>query len=621
MLLKLSLSSMRKKFKDYLVLLFGLTMSIAIFYMFQTLAQNKAFLEANAMISSIVFIFHVGTFILAVITIFYIFYATSFMLSMRQRELGMYMTLGAKKHKVTQMMFFETFFIGIVSLGAGIAIGVGLAEGIAKVFMWQLDFSGGGFKAFYLSSLITTVIFYIILFFLTSGVNAFKIARRSVLELLHADRKQDEIKTKGSKTVIGVILAIILITIGYFAMMNMELLMQMGVILAAVTITLGTYLIFVSLLPYLLKKLKGIRSLNEKGINSFTLAQLRFRIMDLTKVLGTVAMLIALGLGAMTAGISFYHNIEKQSGMFHAYDVTIHQPTDEDRNILAELTVTEENEYRYKIDEDGIYFLKEDLLANPPLVKQFNSVTMEPKTEEAERVAAALPDEKYTLQGDEDAEAIPDIWGNVVFNELNTSYFMIGTREIYIFDQAHYDEVNGNEQHVLIAMLDDFTASLPQLEQMEQGQRKLAEKITGEMPETTGSKYSDYTAFKAISSGTVFMGLFLGVAFLMMMASVLMFKLLASAGADAQRYAMLRKIGVRKSLLAKSIYRELFLIFLFPAIVGLVHVLVGMQMFSFILIEPYTKIWIPIGIFLVIYGIYYVLTVQMYKRIVLPKEM
>src|SRR5699024_11309754 len=93
------------------------------------------------------------------------------------------------------------------------------------------------------------------------------------------------------------------------------------------------------------------------------------------------------------------------------------------------------------------------------------------------------------------------------------------------------------------------------LEKIEKGQRKLAGKITGEMPETTGSKYSDYTAFKAISSGTVFMGLFLGVAFLMMMASVLMFKLLASAGADAQRYAMLRKVGVSKSLFSTSIYR------------------------------------------------------------------
>src|SRR5699024_4207102 len=122
-----------------------------------------------------------------------------------------------------------------------------------------------------------------------------------------------------------------------------------------------------------------------------------------------------------------------------------------------------------------------------------------------------------------------------------TSKLLHGTSKVYIFDNAHHDEVNGDEQHVLVAMLDEFTASLPQLEKIEKGQRKLAEKITGEMPETTGGKYSDYTAFKAISSGTVFMGLFLGVAFLMMMASVLMFKLLASAGADAQRYAMLRK--------------------------------------------------------------------------------
>src|SRR5690625_2939188 len=93
-------------------------------------------------------------------------------------------------------------------------------------------------------------------------------------------------------------------------MFNVARFMHFGVIIAAVTITIGTYLIFISFLPYFVKKLKGIRSLNEKGINSFTLAQLRFRILNLTKVLGTVAMLIALGLGAMTAGISFYHNIE-----------------------------------------------------------------------------------------------------------------------------------------------------------------------------------------------------------------------------------------------------------------------------------------------------------------------
>lgn len=595
------------------MLLFGLTISIAIFYMFQTLAQNKVFLESNAMIGSIVFIFHVGTFILAAITIFYIFYATSFMLSMRQKEMGMYMMLGAKKHKVTQLMFFETFFIGIISLFAGIGIGIGMAKGIAILFMWQLDFSGEGFEAFYLSSLITTIVFYVILFFLTSIVNAIKIARKSVLDLLHADRKQDTVKAKGSWTIAGVLFAILLIGVGYYAMINIAKLMQFGVIIAAITITLGTYLIFISLLPYLMKKLKGIRALNEKGINAFTLAQLRFRMMNLTRVLGTVAMLIALGLGAMTAGIAFYHNIEKQASMIYANDIAIHQPSDEDKEIINHLDTTEENFYHYKIDDEGIYFLKDDLLNHPPLFKAFDTESMDlfPK---AERVKVDLPKATYTM------ENMPDDWRDVLYNELNSSYQMIGDREASIVNQENFDKIEGNKEMVVVLMLDDFTSALTALEKLDAGQQDLAKSLTGEFPETTGGKYANYIAFKAIASGTIFMGLFLGVAFLMMMASVLMFKLLSSANTDVRRYSMLRKIGVRKSLLVTSIYRELFLLFLFPALVGLVHVIVGMQMFSFIIIEPYTKIWIPVGIFLFIYGVYYLLTVQMYKRIVLPKD-
>ncbi|WP_099159272.1 ABC transporter permease [Virgibacillus ndiopensis] len=617
MLLKLSFSSMRKRFKDYLVLLFGLTISIAIFYMFETLAQNKTFIEANGMISSIVFVFHVGTFILGAITIFYIFYATSFMLTLRQKEMGMYMTLGAKKHKITQLMFFETFFIGLISLLVGLIVGFGLAKGIAELFMWQLDFNGEGFQAFYLSSIITTVIFYVILFLLTSIVNAWKISRKSVLSLLHAEQKQDFVKTKGSKTFFGVLFAIILIGIGYYAMINIAKLMQAGVILAAVTIIIGTYLIFIAFLPYFVKKLKQNRTLNEKGINSFTLGQLRFRMLNLTKVLGTVAMLVALGLGAMTAGISFYHNIEKQASAFHANDVIIHQPSKEDTEALAEMNVTEKNVYHYKIDDQGIYFLKKDLTDNPPLIKYSKETFELPETT---RVSQALPKDKYVLGQNDNIASLPEFWTTAISMEINASYQQFGAKDVYVYGSAGYQEIDATEQQVILATVDDFTDYLPQLKTINTNQLKLAETYREETVENIGTKYSNYVAFKAVASGTIFMGFFLGVAFLMMMASVLMFKLLSSAAADTHRYSMLRKIGVRKSLLVKSIYRELFLLFLFPALVGLVHVIVGMQMFSFIIIEPYTKIWIPISIFIIIYGIYYWVTVQMYKRIVLPKE-
>ncbi len=93
-----------------------------------------------------------------------------------------------------------------------------------------------------------------------------------------------------------------------------------------------------------------------------------------------------------------------------------------------------------------------------------------------------------------------------------------------------------------------------------------------------------------------------------------MFKILSGASKDIIRYQMLRKIGVRRELLTKSIYKELFLVFLFPAIVGIAHVLVGMNIFGFILVDPYFRIWVPIVIFVVIYAIYYFITVQLYKR-------
>ncbi|PEF33195.1 FtsX-like permease family protein, partial [Bacillus wiedmannii] len=101
MLFKLSMSGLKSKLQDYIVLLLGLIVSISTCYMFQTLSLNKAFIESNPHAAAIVIAFQIGSFLLAIVTFFYILYANSFLLSLRQKEFGMYMMLGAKKHKVT----------------------------------------------------------------------------------------------------------------------------------------------------------------------------------------------------------------------------------------------------------------------------------------------------------------------------------------------------------------------------------------------------------------------------------------------------------------------------------------------------------------------------------------
>ena len=94
---KLSFISVKKRWQDYVVLLAGLVISVAIFYLFQTMAFNSTFLaEVIPTLADIGIIFQLGTVLLAMITVVYIFYANSFLLSMRKKEYGMYLMLGAK---------------------------------------------------------------------------------------------------------------------------------------------------------------------------------------------------------------------------------------------------------------------------------------------------------------------------------------------------------------------------------------------------------------------------------------------------------------------------------------------------------------------------------------------
>lgn len=83
MLGKLALAGIKNRRRDYLVLLAGLTMSAAIFYMFANLATNQAFIKANAAIRSANVIFGFGAVLLIIITVVYLMYANSFLLSMR----------------------------------------------------------------------------------------------------------------------------------------------------------------------------------------------------------------------------------------------------------------------------------------------------------------------------------------------------------------------------------------------------------------------------------------------------------------------------------------------------------------------------------------------------------
>ncbi|MEH7856374.1 ABC transporter permease, partial [Bacillus thuringiensis] len=583
MIFKLSMSGLKSKLNDYIVLLVGLVMSISIFYMFQTLALNEAFVNNNGPIRSTGMIFQVGSYLLGIITFFYVLYANSFLMSLRQKEFGMYMMLGAKKQKITFLMFVETILIGAVSLVVGITIGIGLSQGIGKLLMKQLDFTASGYQAFYVPSMLVTCMFFLVLFMLSAIMNSVKLSHISVLQLVHADASAERTMIKGKWTGIVSILAILLLGSGYVSMIYMNKLKEQGPLIAMLTTTAGTYMLFTSFLPLIIKKLKNNKRYSEKGLNAFTFAQLNFRINSLSRVLATVAMLVALGAGAISGGMAFKNNVIKSTEALEIYDTVIHNPTAEEMNILDGIQFKEKNKYHYKVDDKYVYYLKEDLEKKRPLVQAEDKGKVK-------RVSENLPLGATSVKVEENAHTIPTEWHRALIS-LQPTYLNYIDKVKKIVDQKMYDKIPGKENTVVIGKTNNFITYLEKWKKIDELQLVKYKDIT---VENIFSKYRIYTSIYASASGTVFMGFFLGIAFLAMMASCLMFKILSGSSKDIVRYEMLSKIGVRHELLAKSIYKEIFLVFLFPGIIGMIHVLLSMKIFGLILIDPYFRIWLPI---------------------------
>lgn len=256
MLLKLSLTGIKGRLKDYLVLFSGLIMASAIFYMFEALATNKSFVTSNSPISMAGIIFQIGSVLLGIIALVYIIYANNFLMSMRRRDYGMFMMLGAKGRKIAQLIAAETLVIGTAATLIGTVLGVGLTQIVSNLLLSQMDIQIKHFSPFYLPAVLVTLIFFIILFIIAAVVNQFQLLKTPVLQLLHDDQQPNRVSQNKLSRIVQIVLGLLFLAVGYYMMIKVATFQIMGLVVALVTIVLGTYFLFNALFGWLITLLK-----------------------------------------------------------------------------------------------------------------------------------------------------------------------------------------------------------------------------------------------------------------------------------------------------------------------------------------------------------------------------
>ncbi|UUV98147.1 FtsX-like permease family protein [Vagococcus luciliae] len=598
MIWKLSMTGIKSRLRDYMILFSGLAVASAIFYMFQSIATNKAFLESSNTVKMAAVIFQFGTVLLGIITVVYILYANSFLMTLRQKTYAMLMMLGAKTKKIAQIIFLETFIIGIAATFIGTLVGIGLTSLVNSLLVNQLDITVQHFSPFNVSAMIWTFVFFGILFIVTAFINAGSIVKKPILQLLKEQTMPKTLKIRPILLFLETVIGIISLGIGYYMLAHINKYQLFGIAIALVTIVLGSYLLFHAIAIFVLSILKSIDAISMKKLNNFTLSQLTFRIRDYTQILTMVAILFAMAMGAITVGLGFRSQTLDSTNKAATYDLVLNNAQKIDKTQINQLNPTVNDSYSQKEDDKTLYYNEE----------QFNERPLQNKDYQTQKVIS------YTGQ---DMLNDPNILENLRWYGTPEQQ----AKDIKLVSAEDFNQLDLPEASLELVSVSNFKESLLQIKKLvEENTANNPSLATGDGFNQTAQKYVMYQISNSLYSGFQFMGFFLGLAFLTMLASCLMFKILSSANTDKARFQMLRKIGTRPSLLKGAVRKEIGVLFLLPGILGVIHVLFGLQMFKELMSDPYHGIWIPFSIFIFLYAIYYVLTVVIYSSIVLPKE-
>ena len=147
MLFSLSLKNFRKSIRDYSIYFFTMILGVAVFYIFNAIETQTAMMEVTQAKAAIINMMNgvlsgVSVFVSLVLG-YLIVYASRFMLKKRKKEFGVYLTLGMGRIRLAAMLWLETIWMGLISLGAGLLAGIGLSQlmSLAVSNLFQADVS------------------------------------------------------------------------------------------------------------------------------------------------------------------------------------------------------------------------------------------------------------------------------------------------------------------------------------------------------------------------------------------------------------------------------------------------------------------------------------------------
>lgn len=662
---KIALGNVRKSFKDYAIYFLTLTFAVCIFYCFNSIESQKAVLDMSA--SQAGYMESINQ-LLSMVSVFVVFilgglilYANNFLIKKRKKELGVYMTLGMGKSKISKILVLETFIVGILSLVVGLGVGILLSQGLsvftAKLFevgMTQFRF------VISFSAIIKTIIYFGVIFLFVMFFNTIIISKYKLIDLLNASKKSETIKVKNPiLSLLIFLVAVIMLITAYGIVLKVGLnemssLFNLSIVLGII----GTLGFFYGGAGFLLAMIQRSQNIYLKKLNIFVVRQIHSNINTNFLSVSLICLMLFITIGGLSTGLSMKTSIE--NGIVAPFDASAYMYVDDEDEIKTMQQVVEKLNFDFKGNEHMFFeAYRLEGISTGDLILPYVTGTLKDQLENGywnsinaikisdyNKIQHLLGKDSITLNDHQILvtsnfskflEPLKVYLKNNLEIKINGETFEIKNKDV--MTDATYNYALADNILTLIVP-DKVVSSLePTMTYMNiqyTAQDKVeAESYFGDYLNSffeEGSKdgifligYTKqqiYENSRATSTVVLYVGLYLGIVFLLSSAAVLALQQLSEASDSIERYKSLRKIGATQKMINKTIFIQTLIYFALPLVLGMIHAVFGIYVVNKDLTSLYgqsdilvSSIMTMMGI-IVIYGGYFLTTYVGYKSII-----
>lgn len=641
---KLALNNIRKNSQTYAPYIMTCIATVMMYYINYSLAAHTGLSRISGGFT-LKTILSFGVAIVGLFSLIFLFYTNSFLIKRRKKEIGLLNILGMEKKHIGRVMIIETCYVALISLSSGLLFGMLLSKLMSLLLMKILRFKVElGFEISF-PAIRSTLMVFSGIFVLTLLSNLRQIHLAKPVELLRGGQVgEKEPNTKWLLILVG------LITLGsgyYIALTTESPLGALSMFFTAVILVMiGTYCLFTAGSIGILKLLRKNKMIYYRPQNFTTISGMIYRMKQNAVGLANICILSTMVLVTLSTTVSLYIGVEDVLKTRYPRDIMIMASDDLNiQDISWEILEKHGKEpenlvdyfyYSLPIQQKGNQFIVNSGLANSAVryrdLKALHFISVADYQRITGRDVDLAPNAilLYDVHRDYHYDTINILGREFIIKErldsLETdgqdAMLVINSYYVVLSDLAFLEHVIEADASTSYYLGFNLIAEDSEIIRIQQEIRTALRELDSRI--TVDGLQASRNDFYSIYGGLFFLGIFLGILFILGTMLIIYYKQITEGFDDRQRFEIMQKVGMSKAEVKQSIGRQVLSVFFLPLIVATIHIAFAFKfIWRLLMLFNITKIslfvWCTMGtllVFALFYSIFYLMTSRMYYKIV-----